>query len=149
MFSSKLNHLINTSFKTEISSLLNGLILGNKSTIPDDVYKDFQRSGLAHLLAVSGGNVGVLCAFIEVLFRKVLKVYGRGVNLIIIGIIVIFAIITGLSPSVVRASIMAIIYYLGRIIYRNPDTLNSLAVAAVLMLVINPLYLLTLDFSLF
>ncbi|WP_039766930.1 DNA internalization-related competence protein ComEC/Rec2 [Caldicellulosiruptor sp. F32] len=148
MFSSKLNHLINTSFKTEISSLLNGLILGNKSTIPDDVYKDFQRSGLAHLLAVSGGNVGVLCAFVEIFFRRVLRVYGRGVNLIIIGVIVIFAIITGLSASVVRASIMAIIYYLGRIIYRNPDTLNSLAVAALLMLLVNPLYLFDIGFQL-
>jgi len=148
MFSSKLNYLINSSFKTEISSLLNGLILGNKSTIPDDVYKDFQRSGLAHLLAVSGGNVGVLCAFVEILFRRVLKVYGRGVNFIIIGVIVVFAIITGLSASVVRASIMAIIYYLGRIIYRNPDTINSLGVAALLMLLKNPIYLFDIGFQL-
>lgn len=148
MFSSKLSSLISNSFKPEISSLLCGLILGNKSTIPEDIYKDFQRSGLAHLLAVSGGNVGVLCAFVEILFRKVLKVYGRGVNLIIIGVIIIFAVITGLSASVVRASIMAIIYYIGRIIYRNPDTLNSLAVAALLMLLVNPLYLFDIGFQL-
>ncbi|WAM32268.1 DNA internalization-related competence protein ComEC/Rec2 [Caldicellulosiruptor naganoensis] len=148
MFSSKLNCLISNSFDEEISALLKGLILGNKSTIPDDMYKDFQRSGLAHLLAVSGGNVGVLCAAIEIIFRRVLKVYGRGVNLIIIGVIVIFAIITGLSASVVRASIMATIYYLGRIIYRNPDTINSLSISALLMLLVNPLYLFDIGFQL-
>ncbi|WAM34525.1 DNA internalization-related competence protein ComEC/Rec2 [Caldicellulosiruptor morganii] len=148
MFSNKLNSLIDTSFEPEISSLLKGLILGNKSTIPDDMYKDFQRSGLAHLLAVSGGNVGVLCAFVEILFRRILKVYGKAVNFTIISIIVVFAIITGLSASVIRASIMAIIYYIGRIIYRNPDTLNSLSVAALLMLLVNPLYLFDIGFQL-
>lgn len=124
------------------------MILGNKSTIPDDVYKDFQRSGLAHLLAVSGGNVGVLCAFVEILFRRILKIYGKGVNFLIIGVIVIFAIVTGMSASVVRASIMAIIFYAGRIIYRNPDTLNSLSVSSVLMLLVNPLFLFDIGFQL-
>ncbi|BCS80681.1 DNA internalization-related competence protein ComEC/Rec2 [Anaerocellum diazotrophicum] len=147
-FSAVLNNLIDSSFENDISSLLKGLILGNKSTIPDDVYKDFQRSGLAHLLAVSGGNVGVLCAFVEILFRRILKIYGKGVNFLIIGIIIVFAIVTGMSASVVRASIMAIIYYAGRIIYRNPDTLNSLAVSSVLMLLVNPLFLFDIGFQL-
>lgn len=147
-FSTQLNNLIDSSFENDISSLLKGLILGNKSTIPDDVYKDFQRSGLAHLLAVSGGNVGVLCAFVEILFRRILKIYGKGVNFLIIGVIVIFAIVTGMSASVVRASIMAIIFYAGRIIYRNPDTLNSLAVSSVLMLLVNPLFLFDIGFQL-
>ncbi|ACM61009.1 competence protein ComEC [Caldicellulosiruptor bescii] len=147
-FSTQLNNLIDSSFENDISSLLKGLILGNKSTIPDDVYKDFQRSGLAHLLAVSGGNVGVLCAFVEILFRRILKIYGKGVNFLIIGVIVIFAIVTGMSASVVRASIMAIIFYAGRIIYRNPDTLNSLSVSSVLMLLVNPLFLFDIGFQL-
>uniref|UniRef100_A0A7C5ZCY0 DNA internalization-related competence protein ComEC/Rec2 n=1 Tax=Caldicellulosiruptor owensensis TaxID=55205 RepID=A0A7C5ZCY0_9FIRM len=147
-FSTMLNNLIDRSFKNDISSLLKGLILGNKSTIPDDMYKDFQRSGLAHLLAVSGGNVGVLCAFIEILFRRILKVYGKEVNFLIICVIIVFAIITGMSASVVRASIMAIIFYVGRIIYRNPDTLNSLAVSSILMLLINPLFLFDIGFQL-
>jgi competence protein ComEC len=147
-FSTQLNNLIDSSFENDISSLLKGLILGNKSTIPDDVYRDFQRSGLAHLLAVSGGNVGVLCAFVEILFRRILKIYGKGVNFLIIGVIVIFAIVTGMSASVVRASIMAIIFYAGRIIYRNPDTLNSLSVSSVLMLLVNPLFLFDIGFQL-
>lgn len=147
-FSTMLNNLIDRFFKSDISSLLKGLILGNKSTIPDDVYKDFQRSGLAHLLAVSGGNVGVLCAFVEILFRRILKVYGKGVNFLIIGVIIVFAVVTGMSASVVRASIMAAIFYAGRIIYRNPDTLNSLAVSSVLMLLVNPLFLFDIGFQL-
>ncbi|WPX08062.1 DNA internalization-related competence protein ComEC/Rec2 [Anaerocellum danielii] len=147
-FSTMLNNLIDKSFKNDISSLLKGLILGNKSTIPDDMYKDFQRSGLAHLLAVSGGNVGVLCAFVEILFRKILKVYGKGVNFLIIGVIIVFAIVTGMSASVVRASIMAAVFYAGRIIYRNSDTLNSLAVSSVLMLIVNPLFLFDIGFQL-
>lgn len=147
-FSYRLDYLISTSFDKELSSLIKGLILGNKSTIAEDIYKDFQRSGLAHLLAVSGGNVGVLCAFVEVLHRRILRFYNRGTNLLIILVIIIFAIITGLSSSVLRASIMAIIYYLGKVVYRNPDTLNSLGISALFMLIINPLYLFDIGFQL-
>ncbi|MEZ0536265.1 DNA internalization-related competence protein ComEC/Rec2 [Caldicellulosiruptoraceae bacterium PP1] len=145
----KISTILNNNFQKDKSSMLLGIIFGNKNFIPDDIYKDFQRAGLAHLLAASGGNIGILCIFIEFLFIHIFKYYNRYINnIIIILLILLYSILSGFGASIVRATIMALIYYAGKIIYKNVDTLNSLFLAAILVLIINPMDLFNISFQL-
>lgn len=95
---------------------------------------------------VFGGNVGVFCVFVEILLRRILKVYGKGVNFLIIGVIIVFVIVIGMLVFVVRVLIMAVIFYVGRIIYRNFDIFNSLVVLSVLMLFVNLFFFFDIGF---
>lgn len=136
------------SFSPLVSALLNGLLFGIKGFLPDDTYIDFQRVGLAHLLAASGGNIAVICVAIELLFKKILRMYGRYVNIIICIAIIFYCIIAGMSSSIVRATIMALILYTGKILYKNADSINSLSIAGILILLVNPLMFFNIGFQL-
>jgi competence protein ComEC len=100
-----------------------------------------------HILAVSGSNVGfVLIIFMGILGFLRLPYWWR-VLVSLLGII-FYAYLTDLNPPVVRASIMGGFILLGKLIERKPDDFNTLALAALLILIFNPLDLFQASFQL-
>ena len=117
------------------ASLLKGLILGDRSEIDGDIRNGFINTGTAHILAVSGLHVGyIILIFIFLTGR--LNVYLR-TFLTAIGII-LFVFISGASPSVVRASIMALVFMIAFITNRSTNLYNSLALSAMIILLLDP-----------
>lgn len=129
------------------AGLMQALIIGDRYDIPQNIMILFVQTGTAHILAISGFNVGII-AFLVLLFFRILPV-GRKIQLVLTIIVLIFyAVLTGLRPPVVRATIMAVVFLSSFLVEREPDVINSLSFAALLILLFNPLYLFDVGFQL-
>jgi len=127
--------------------LMIAMMLGDRWLIPDDLTLDFQRSGLSHILAISGLHVGFVLVMLNVIFGM-LPITAKWGTLIKIIVLWFYCLLTGASPSVLRAVFMATLYLGGQIAVRKPDALNCLFAAALGILVIRPLDLFDIGFQL-
>lgn len=119
----------------ETSDVLRGLILADRSGIDFETRNAFVNSGVVHILAVSGLNVGYVMLIFVLVFGR-FSIYVRSV-LTIIGL-VIFMFLTGATPPVVRATFMGIIFILTFLSNRSSNIYNSLALSALLILLFFP-----------
>ena len=114
-----------------------GLLYGSRSGLPVDLMENFNRSGITHIIAISGYNITI----IVLILMTVLIFFGfyrRQAFWITVGMIFIFVIFTGASPSVTRAAIMGTIVLLAQYFGRISSPLNLLTLAMALMLIFNP-----------
>ncbi len=144
---SKIVGVIEKSLPKEQASLLNGMLIGYTSGMSEKTADAFSDSGLSHITAVSGMNVAFLVFPLIFLFKK-LRMGQKTANFIIIGILVLFLFVTGFSPSVARAVIMAVIMLAGQIIKRETDVITSISFAAILLIICNPYTLFDIGFQL-
>lgn len=132
------------------------LTLGYKQGLDKELKRHFQASGAAHVLAVSGLHTGILYGLVWWLLTlggrfkpRYENRAGRWtVSLIIIAVMWAYAWMTGMTPSVVRAVIMVTMVEISRMAYRDPISLNSIAAAAVLILIFRPTDLWSVSFQL-
>lgn len=130
-----------------LSSLMVGITLGIKDNIPGETLKAVKNSGVAHAFAVSGLHTGVIYAALELIFYRL--GVSRRLSFVIESIVIIFySFMAGLSPSVVRAAIMIMVFMLSKVVGRENDSLNSMCFSAVILLLINPLILFSVSFQL-
>jgi competence protein ComEC len=116
------------------ASFLKGIIFGYRGEIPSDVKQSFMDTGTIHILAVSGSNVAFVAFVLFSIFgflRLSRRITG---GLTIVGLVA-YMLITGSSPSVIRATIMAIVILFGTMLERKADIYNSISVAALLLLI--------------
>lgn len=120
----------------------NGLLLGVQSGLGEAIEQDFRRTGIIHIVVLSGYNVMLVVAFVLFCLSYVLPLRSRIVVSVVA--IVVFAVVVGLSATVVRASVMASLVLLAQLLRRRYNVLRALLAAGALMLLINP-YLLIYD----
>ena len=123
-------------FKKDISGLIKGIVLGDKSNIDEDIEENFRISGLSHILAVSGLHVSYIIFAFNLLFKK--SFGKRNVKFIIILFLIFYMFLTGFSPSIVRASIMNIIILGAGIFHRKNDLATSVSLSLLIILIYNP-----------
>lgn len=130
--------------------VLEALILGQRIHLDPHVYKNYANTGAVHVLAVSGLHVGIfISVFIAFFSRvnnqsslwKVLKVLMLGT------LILLYVLVTGASPSVIRAGTMVSLYILGQTYFNKVSPYNIISVAAILMLMWNPFMLFQTSFQ--
>src|SRR3989344_3617423 len=122
------------------TSLLSGMIFGAKQSLGDALLEQFRNVGLIHIIVLSGYNIAIIAAGVFCLTNRIDK---RNLGFAVSAIfILLFAIMVGLSATVVRSSIMALIAILARFLGRPADALRWLFIAGFLMLLYNPLTLL-------
>ena len=140
------NLLINNISKDN-ANIFYAILFGEKQGLSDNLIDMFSGAGISHILAVSGLHIGVLVSALYFIFKK-LKINDI-VSLILLGVILLFySYLCSFTPSVCRASIMAIILSLSRILKRNYDSFNSLSLAGIIILLFNPLGLFSVSFQL-
>ena len=117
-----------------------GLLLGVKQALGDELETAFRKTGIIHIVVLSGYNVMLVVSFIGWVLAWFLPLRSR----IVFGLvgITLFALLVGLSATVVRASIMAAILLIGKWMGRLYDVLRALLFAAAIMVLINPYILL-------
>lgn len=126
---------------------MKGLVLGVTDELDPATYNEFTQLGLTHILAISGMHVAVYAATLLYLL-KLLRV-SRETSLTVVMILIpAYVLLTGASPSVVRAGIMAMIGLFAARRGMLKDGLNILSISALLMLIWNPYYLLSVSFQL-
>lgn len=134
-------------FEADVAPIAKGLLLGDKRALDDETYTAFKDTGMAHVLAVSGLHAGILITAVYFFFR--LLRMGRTPRLAAtLLFIAAYAFVTGLSPSILRASVMAATLLLHRHFGRQADALNGLALAFIAALLISPLDLFMAGFQL-
>lgn len=128
---------LNKNLGVECSSVLLGMLIGDKSKLSDEVYENFQKTGIVHLLAVSGFHTTLWSMIVYRFFLK----RGLGMktaSLFAILFVLLFIGLTGFSKSTIRAGIMIIVFFFGRVVSRQPDSKNSLGLAAIFITFSNP-----------
>ncbi len=131
-------------------AILAALTLGVKDYLSDEIVEAYSDSGAMHVLAVSGLHVGILMAMLNMLFsflgkKKKLLVLQ---SILVIFFLWLFALITGLAPSVTRSALMFSFFILGKNSKKKPSSYNSLAAAAFIILLFNPNALYNVGFQL-
>ena len=133
----------------ESESLLSALTVGEKRDLSKGVRNLYAAVGASHVLALSGLHLGILYMIITFLLpvggNRLLKVLREGVLLLLLWG---FAAVAGFTPSVVRAALLFTLMSLARCLHRDGTSLNSLAFAALVMLVVNPRWLMDIGFQL-
>ena len=132
------------------------LTLGYKEDLDPALRRRFQASGAAHVLAVSGLHTGIIYMLLTALLSVGGRVRPRHEDMvgrsIVSGIVIAvmwgYAWLTGLTPSVVRCVVMITLVEAGKVFYRHSPTLNTIAAAAVWILIVRPLDLWSLSFQL-
>ncbi len=141
---------LGTRLEGEELAVCSALLLGKRDYLSEEVRDSFSRAGVMHVMAVSGLHVGIIYLLLYYLFffmdgfRK-----GRFLRISLILIFLwLYALITGLSPSVLRATIMFSFLVIGQNLGRNTNIYNNLALSAFILLLINPFLLRNAGFQL-
>ncbi len=116
-------------------SLLLGILIGAKKTLPDDVVQNFNNTGTSHIVAVSGYNIAVIIFALA----SLAKFIGRKSSFwISVALIAVYVVMAGASASVLRAAIMGGLLLVSLTIGRLYRIIPALCFAALLMLLVNP-----------
>ena len=130
----------------EEAALLIPRVIGDKTFMTKDAKEEFTNAGVMHILVVSGINVAYVTALFLGLFR-LLGLGKRKAALLAIPFIILYAILTGANPPVVRATIMAIFVIFSLSLEREPLIYQSLALSALIILIFEPQALFTASFQ--
>ena len=122
-----------------------GILIGDKQKISGEKEEYFRKGGLMHILAVSGMHVSYIIIGISSLFGKAKN---KIIKLVSILLMTFFMILTGMTPSVMRAVIMAVMAVLAKILHRKSDIYINLSISTFIILAINPYYILDIGFEL-
>ena len=134
----------------EEKSVLATITLGYREGMSREVKRSFSVTGVAHLLAVSGFHVAIVCGFLSFFFSFFPKntFYRWFKFLLTISLLWSFVLITGFAASAIRAGLMLTLYLTGRALRRRTDGYNILAASAFCMLAFDPFYLFDIGFQL-
>ncbi len=118
------------------ASVLQGILLGDRSAIPPDLEEAFKRTGTNHILVISGYNLTIVAALFGAMRSGTRWPWRRALS--VLAGITAYTLLVGAEPAVVRAALMASVIILGRAIARQAHPLNSLALATFLMTLHDP-----------
>jgi len=121
----------------EQNGIANALVLGARRGVSSELQQRFVRTGTMHFLAVSGLHVGLIAATGWLLGRR-FRLGQKRSSLFAAVLVVVYALIVGFRPSVMRATIMSMVFLMGLFTRRQRDPLSSLSLAGIIVLVINP-----------
>jgi competence protein ComEC len=124
-------------FPERSQALISALLVGERERLDPDFTEATRRSGIAHLLVISGFHVGIIALFLMGFFALLRLPFPLRIILTLVGII-LFAMIAEWRPPVLRATIMALIIGCSYLFRRRWDTWNTLAAAAFLILMFRP-----------
>lgn len=127
--------------------LFYGMIFGDKSELDFDIRQSFQTSGISHMLAVSGLHIGFLVGMLNFVLGK-LKTKRTIKCAIFFVILLFYCWMCSFSPSVVRASIMAMTVLLSGLFGKQYDFVNSISLSGIVILLFSPLSAFDIGFQL-
>lgn len=139
-----LKQSISEIFPDDVSGMMTALLTGDRSDMNSGDYTALQRSGAAHIVAVSGLHLSFFAGFLSLLFRKRSKV-GAALTILLI---FLFAAVAGFTPSVSRAAFMTFMTLLAPLVGRENDSPTTLTAALFALLLINPYSVLSVSLQL-
>jgi competence protein ComEC len=148
---------IDRALPSERAMVVRAMAIGDRIRGRPDLKRDFADSGLSHVLAVSGQHLSIIASLFTVMLAAIFARAGsirdrwgtrRPAALVAIVFVVLYTILVGAPPSAVRAAVMVSIMLIGALIDRRREAWSALALAAVLMIALEPPVLQSLSFQL-
>ncbi|WP_158728477.1 MULTISPECIES: ComEC/Rec2 family competence protein [unclassified Flavobacterium] len=145
-----LNNLQDHNFKDEELQVAMALILGQQQDISPEIIKNYQYAGAVHILSVSGLHIGFILIFMTLVLRPVPNTTkGSWIKLfIILTSLILFGILAGLAPSVVRSVTMFSFIAIGSHLRRSVNIYHTLIVSMLIILLFEPSFLFDVGFQL-
>lgn len=131
----------------DTAAICYAMLTGDTQAVENDAIKSFRQGGVAHIFAVSGLHIGIVYGILQ-FFCKRLKLNKFLSAAICIGAVAFYCGVCGFTVSSLRAAIMCTVASISKLSYQKNDSLNSLAVAVVIIMTISPLSLFTAGFQL-
>ena len=149
----KMRTILDSHLSEDNADISYAILFGGSKSVNNEIKEMFSYAGISHILAVSGLHVGVIFSFIWKLLSLIKKPTNRKKReypkLVIFGLIILFyAYMCNFAVSVCRAGIMIFIYSLCNCLQIEYDSLSSLSLAGVVILLVNPMLLFDLSFQL-
>ena len=141
-------HVLERMLPAEQSAIAKAMLTGNRDDIDRMTETLYTKAGVTHILCISGLHMSILAACVAYLLERYAKCSLRTSAIVTIFACWFFLLFTGFAPSSMRAVVMITIASFGRVFYRKPDWLNSIALAALVILCLEPLYLFQAGFQL-
>ena len=126
------------NYRAEESALLRGMLLGDTSGLTFNTNEDFRAAGISHLFSVSGVHMSLL-AWSVYKALQALRIPRVPAACLCGAFVLLFMALTGFSASCVRAGIMMLVVLAGECASRQPDSLNSMGLAAAILMMLSPL----------
>ena len=130
------------------ASLAYSVLIGDRSGLDDELSDNLKVTGLAHIVAVSGLHVGFLVVLILLLCKLCRIKKGWVQFLLTAGVLIFYCLLCNMTPSVTRASIMAIVLMSAKAFRKQNDSLSSISLAGIIILCMHPLYVFDISFQL-
>jgi competence protein ComEC len=152
--------LINTATSKnpkEVRGVIKALLIGDRSELTPGIRDVFNRIGTAHLLAISGLHIGMVATLAFLGFRFILTRSQRvllaawpakGAALLSLFPVLFYGFLAGMSPATQRAVIMVTVFLIALLFEQERDAINTLALAALVILIISPTALFEISFQL-
>ncbi|MBE5768560.1 MAG: DNA internalization-related competence protein ComEC/Rec2 [Clostridiales bacterium] len=131
----------------ETGAYASAMILGDRTSLPEEDTQLFNRLGITHILSVSGYHVGVLAGILALLCKK-LKLSPKLRLFATFVVLAAYCVLTGLHPPVIRATLLVLLFQVERIFHRQHMALHMLCLSAMVMLLISPIQLSGASFQL-
>lgn len=128
---------INRNMNSKYSGIMAAMLFGDKAGIENTEKTLMYRSGIGHIMAVSGVHLSVVCSFIWLIISRIPVNKYLKFGLLLVPVFC-FVILAGMSNSVIRAAVMIILVYGAELFKRKADTFNSLGIAAILLTATSP-----------
>ena len=140
----KIQVMLDTAYPDH-SQVVRAMFLGERKSLDPEVVSQFQNSGTAHILAVSGLHVGMLAGCILLIPWGRFRREGYGLTIVVV---ICYALIIGFRPSIMRATMMCVIFPGARMFGKKPDLSDVLFFVATVLLLWNPAQLWDVGFQL-
>lgn len=146
VFRKKIIDFYQKSLPEPSASLISGMVLGSRASIPENFWEDLKNTGTAHVVVASGMNVSIVAGFLMGLL--VLFLPRRRAIPFVLGGIGLYCVLSGLDAPIIRAAIMGSVVLLAQEAGRVTSAWRALVLSALIMLAVKPLWLTDLGFIL-
>ncbi|NQT10995.1 MAG: DNA internalization-related competence protein ComEC/Rec2 [Desulfobacteraceae bacterium] len=153
----RISDLIDRTGEGNQQDVLKALIVGDRTGIAKNIGAAFNRAGIGHVLAISGLHIGIIATASFIFFQKLLSYIKfflwnawtkKGAAILSLFPVILYGLISGMSPSTQRAVIMVTVFLMTFLFEREQDPMNTLAMAAMIILVASPPSLFSISFQL-
>ncbi|MFZ4509175.1 MAG: ComEC/Rec2 family competence protein, partial [Fimbriimonas sp.] len=121
-----------------IATVADALCFNMASALDPELYGNLRRTGTVHIISASGAHVAILAVFLDFVLGALLPLGRKWRLLVLFGILVLYAIATGLNPPIIRSVFMAMVLLWAYVLRREPDGLCALGCAALIALAVSP-----------
>jgi competence protein ComEC len=131
---------IDSAYPNQVGEFLKGILIGYTDTLPTEIKESFKKTGVSHILAVSGYNMAIIIVLVyqQLINRQIYRPFSFWIT---IAVMIVFTLLTGAEASIMRAGIFAVIILLAEQLQRYVGGMRPLILCATMLVLINPLYI--------